>query len=291
MERDDERGHRTWWWMLLGAAGLALIMTAILLWPSTVANPGAQVAQAQEPTATDTPEPTATNTATNTPTATPTENPECNLRVTKSGDPDPVAPDGEITYTITIKNDADDNGSCDGFEVTDTIPTDTDCVSIDVTDDNGLDVDFDDDDCDASGTVTWDSTDDLDDGDEVVLEMVVELTSGADDGDEIENEACATSDDDEVGDCDTERTDVEEGAATATPGPTATTGATPYVPPPVAPPVAPPAPVVAPAADLVAPATGSGAESGAGGSQPLALALGLAGLLLLSGSVMLRRPR
>jgi len=289
MERDEERGHRTWLWMLLGAAGLTLIMTAILLWPSTATNPGVPVVYAQ---VTDTATPTETPTATNTPEPTATENPECNLRVTKSDSPDPVDTDGEITYTITVENNADENGSCDGFEVTDDIPTDTDCVSIDVTDDNGLDIDFDEDDCDASGTVTWDSTDDLDDGEAVVLEMVVELTSGADDGDRIENTACATSDDDEPGDCDTERTDVEEGAATATPTKTATTGATPYVPPPVAPAPSLP-PVAAPAAALAAPATGSGADSGGGGAQPLALALGLTGglLLLLSGAAMLRRPR
>jgi len=283
MVKDDRRGHRTWWRTLPGAAGLAVVVMAALLWASGVANPWAPVAHAQTPTPT----------ATNTPAPSPTANPECDLRVTKTDSPDPVDTDGEITYTITVKNDADENGVCDGFEVTDEIPTDTDCVSIDVTDDGGLDVNFDEDDCDASGTITWDSTDDLDDGEQVVLQMVVELTSGADDGDTIENEACATSDDDELGDCDTERTDVEEGAATATPTKTATVGATPYVPPPVVPPVvAPLPPVAAPAAALIAPATGGGTESG-GGSQPPVLALGLAGglLLLLSGAAMLRRPR
>ena len=296
MVKDDKRGHRSWWWMLPGAAGLAFIMMAILLWSSGPGSPGAPVAQANGDTAT----PTAT--ATRTPTATPTVNPDCELKVTKSDSPDPVDTDGEITYTITVKNDADTNGVCDGFEVTDTIPDNTECVSIDVTDDDAATVDEDTgaSDCDDAGEgdeVGWDSTDDLNDGDSVVLELVVELTSGADDGDTIENEACATSDDDEQGDCETEKTKVDEDVVTATktptPGPTATVGPTatarPVVPPVVAP--APPAPSAGLAPTLVAPITGTG--TAAGGSLPLALALGLAGgcLLLLGGVAMLRRPR
>jgi fimbrial isopeptide formation D2 family protein len=216
----------------------------------------------------------------------------------KSDSPDPVAPDEQITYTITVKNDADTNGVCDGFEVTDTIPDNTECVSIDVTDDDAAAVDEDtgDSDCDDAGEgdeVGWDSTDDLNDGDSVVLKLVVELTSGADDGDTIENEACATSGDDEQGGCDTEKTKVDEDAATATPVATATTVAVPTVrpvgPPVVAPP--PPAPSAGQAPTLVAPLTGTG--TAAGGPLPLALALGLAGgcLLLLGGVAMLRRPR
>jgi hypothetical protein len=95
-------------------------------------------------------------------------------------------------------------------------------VDATVTDDAGLDFDIDG--CDSSGDVVWDTNDNLDSGDEVVLEMVVQLTSGADEGDTITNEACAESTSDPGGDCDTETTKVGE-PATATPAPTATVGA------------------------------------------------------------------
>jgi uncharacterized repeat protein (TIGR01451 family) len=282
MVKDDKRGHRSWWWMLAGAAGLAFIMMAILLWSSGPGNPGTPVAQALEAT--------ATPTVTPTPTATP--NPHCQLNVTKSDSPDPVAEDGEITYTITVTNDAD-TGQCDDLTITDVIPDDTDCVDtsigssdIDMRDATG---------CDDSGTVKWrDDSDHLSAGDSAEVTMVVDLTSGANDGDRIDNEACATSTGDLNGDCDTERTTVGAGA-TSTPAPTATTAVPAATPRPVVPPVvapAPPAPSAGQAPTLVSPLTGTGAESGAGGSQPLALALALAGgCLLLGGVAMLRRPR
>jgi uncharacterized repeat protein (TIGR01451 family) len=218
---------------------------------------------------------------------------DCDLAISKSDDPSSVAPDGQITYTIKVEN----VGTVDCTEditVTDGIPADTDCVSIDVTDDNGLDIDFDDDDCDASGDVVWDTTDTLDDGDEISLQMVVELNT-ADDGDTIENVACVQA----AGFakvCDTETTKVDEDVVTATktptPGPTATAAPPTATARPVVPPVAPP-PVVAPPAPtgLIAPMTGSGTESGSGGSLPLALGLAGGCLLLLSGAAMLRRPR
>jgi len=226
--------------------------------------------------------------------ATPVTVKDCDLTISKSDDPTKVAPDDQITYTIKVEN----VGTADCTEkitVTDGIPGDTDCVSIDVTDDNGLDINFDDDDCDSSGDVVWDTDDTLDNGDEVELQMVVELNT-ADDGDTIENEVCVQATGfAEV--CDTESTKVDEDVVTATktptPGPTATVGPTatarPVVPPVVAP--APPAPSAGLAPTLVAPVTGSG--TAAGGSQPLAVALGLAGgcLLLLGGVAMLRRPR
>jgi len=291
MVKDDKRGHRSWWWVLPCAAGLALIMTAVFLWPSTSGNPGTPVAQAQAPTDTPTPTPV---TPTATPTATATPNPDCKLNVSKKDSPDPVGEGGKITYTITISNDGSGSGYCTDLTVTDTIPTDTDCVSTNVVDvPSGYDLN-DADGCDSSGDVVWDTSDNLDTGDDVTLEMVVELTSGASKGDTISNEACATSDSDVGGDCDSENTKV--GApATATPAPTATRAPTvappPVAPPPVAPPVVPPTGGQIPS--LVSPLTGTGAESGSGGSQPLALALGLAGglLLLLGGAAMLRRPR
>jgi len=228
--------------------------------------------------------------------ATPVTVKDCDLAISKSDDPSKVAPDGTITYTMKVTNDG--TADCtEAITVTDGIPTDTDCVSIDVTDDNGLDINFDDDDCDASGDVVWDTDDTLENGDDFSVQMVVELTSGAEDGDTIENEVCVQATGfAEV--CDTESTKVDEDVATATPktatpGPTATVGPTatarPVVPPVVAP--APPAPSAGLAPTLVAPLTGTG--TAAGGSQPLALALALAGgcLLLLGGVAMLRRPR
>jgi uncharacterized repeat protein (TIGR01451 family) len=281
MVKDDKRGHRAWWRTLPGAAGLALIMTAALLWASGVANPWVPIAHAQ----------TATPTATATPTVTPTPNPNCDLDVTKKDSPTTVGEGGEITYTITIENNGSGSGDCSDLTVTDTIPTDTDCVDATVTDDAGLDFDIEG--CDSSGDVVWDTNDDLETDDQVVVEMVVELTSGASEDDTISNEACADSTDDVAGDCDTETTKVGEPATkTPTPAPTATVRpvAPPPPPPPVAPPPPPPAP---PPTTLIAPLTGSGTESGVGGSLPLALALGLAGgcLLLLGGAAMLRRPR
>jgi uncharacterized repeat protein (TIGR01451 family) len=198
---------------------------------------------------------------------------------------------GQITYTIKITNDGDENGDCRDLIVTDTIPTDTDCVS--ATDDGSLDFDIDG--CDSSGDVVWDTSDELADGEDVVVTMVVELTSNAEEDDTITNEACATSSDDEVGDCDSERTDV--GApATATPTTAPTATARPTVPPVAPPPVAPPPvapPVVAPLPALIAPATGSGADAGSSGAQTLALVLGLAGagLLLVTGVAFAKRTR
>jgi uncharacterized repeat protein (TIGR01451 family) len=223
---------------------------------------------------------------------------DCDLAISKSDDPTKVAPDGQITYTMKVTNEGTADCTAD-ITVTDGIPTDTDCVSIDVTDDNGLDINFDEDDCDSSGDVVWDTDDTLKDGDDFSLQMVVELTSGAEDGDTIENVACVQATGfAEV--CDTETTKVDEDVATATPVATATVVAVPTATPrpvvPVAPPVvapAPPAPSAGQAPTLVSPLTGTGGESGSGGSQPLALALGLAGgcLLLLGGVAMLRRPR
>ena len=219
---------------------------------------------------------------------------DCDLAISKSDDPTKVAPDGEITYTIKVEN-AGTADCTEDITVTDGIPTDTDCVSIDVTDDNGLDINFDEDDCDASGDVVWDTDETLTDGDDFSVQMVVELTSGADDGETIENEACVQA----TGFakvCDQETTKIDEDVVTKTPtpGPTATAApptatVRPVVPPVVAP--APPAPSAGLAPTLVAPLTGTG--TAAGGSLPLALALGLAGgcLLLLGGVAMLRRPR
>jgi len=224
--------------------------------------------------------------------ATSVEVDDCDLTIDKSDDPNRVAPEGRITYTITVEN----VGTADCTEtiiVTDDNPTHTDCVESSVDSSSDIDEsDFDIDDCDQ-----WKTTETLDSGDEIVLTMVVDLTSSADDGDKIENEACVEMSG-FADKCAQETSTVDEDVATSTPTKTATPSATvaapiatprPVVPPVVAP--APPAPSAGQAPSLVAPITGTG--TAAGGSQPLALALGLAGgcLLLLGGVAMLRRPR
>jgi uncharacterized repeat protein (TIGR01451 family) len=286
MTQESEKGHRSWWWALPAAAGVALVMTSVMLWPSASSNPGVPVVQAQANT------PTPTATATRTPTPEPTTNPQCDLSVSKSDSPTTVGEGGQITYTITISNEGDENGDCTDLTVTDTIPADTDCVS--ATDDGSLDFEIDG--CDASGDVVWATDDNLDDGVDVVLTMVVELTSGAQEDDTINNKACAVSSDDVVGDCDTETTKVGAPVtATPTPAPTATTRPPTTVQPPVAFPTLsppPPLPLIAPA--VVPPATGTGtASGGTSATQTLALVLGLAGvsLLLVTGVTFARRAR
>ncbi|HUS83110.1 MAG TPA: hypothetical protein VM013_07670, partial [Dehalococcoidia bacterium] len=208
--------------------------------------------------------------------------PECDLSVSKSDSPTTVGEGGEITYTITVTNEGEESGDCTDLTVVDAIPSDTDCVS--ATDDGSLDFDIDG--CDSSGDVVWDTNDNLDDGEDVVLTMVVELTSGADEDETISNTACATSSDDEVGDCDTERTNVGE-PATATPQPTATAQPTISIPT-----IAPPPPIIAPLPTLSPPVTGTGTDGGSS-SGPLAIGLGLAGLclMLVSGATLVKRTR
>lgn len=226
-------------------------------------------------------------------TATPTTNEDCVLRTTKDADVSEVPEGGTITYTIKVKNiGTNDNGYCTNLDVTDVIPDDTDCTSATVTSDSDIDEGrFDITGCDTSGTVEWYTDDNLDTGNEVVIQMAVVLTSGASDGDTITNEACADSDTAANNDCDSTDVDVTGATATATPAPTATTG--PVVVLPTARPVIPSVPVVVPTAvvaPLIIPSTGSGPDSS--GGSPLALALGLTGgaLLLLGGTgVWLRR--
>jgi len=270
-----------------GIAGLAVVAAVVMLsWSSAPTGQGVPGVHAADDTAT----PTVTATPV-TPTATPTVNPNCDLSVSKSDSPDPVAEGGQITYTIKVTNDGDGT-HCDDLTVKDVIPDNTTCVSEVVAsssdiDDSDFDVTHD---CPRdSGTVTWKTDTDLNAGDQVVITMVVELTSDASDGDKITNEACATSTNDVQGDCDTEKTEVSGVAATSTPLPTATTVAVAptatvraIVPPPVVP--------TAAVAPLAIPNTGSG--PGSSGNSALALALGLTGgaLLLLGGTgVWLRR--
>jgi uncharacterized repeat protein (TIGR01451 family) len=200
---------------------------------------------------------------------------------------------GQITYTITVKNDGNGSGDCTDITVTDVIPDLTDCVTSSVDSSSDIssshwDITHN---CPrSSGTVTWSTTSNLSTGDQAVLTMVVDVTSDAGNGDTIDNQACATSTDDEVGDCDTATTDVTSATATATAGPTATMAPITPIPTvrPYVPPVVVPTAVVVP---LIIPNTGSG--PGSSGGTPLALALGLAGgaLLLLSGTGLWMRRR
>jgi uncharacterized repeat protein (TIGR01451 family) len=295
MTQESEKGHRSWWWALPAAAGVALVMTAILLWspgPGAYATPEETATAEVNATATAQANATATAaaapTATRTPAPTATTNPNCELNVNKSDSPTTVGEGGQITYTIKIKNEGTGSGDCADLTVTDAIPTDTDCVS--ATDDGSLDFDIEG--CDASGDVVWDTNDNLDTDDEVVLTMVVELTSGAQEDDTINNEACAVSSNDVGGDCDAETTRVGA-AATATPTTAPTATARPTVQPPVVPPPIAPPPVAPPPASLIAPMTGSGADGDSGTSQTLALALCIAGagLLLVSGVTFAKRTR
>ncbi len=269
------------YWALPGAVGFALIVAAALLSSSSLSSPGIPGAQAQEPTPTNTAVP---------PTVTATPNPDCDIQVSKEVNATTIGEGGQATYTITVKNDADD-GDCVDLEVTDIVPDHTNCVTASVTDTNDLDFDASDiqDTCDDNDTVEWLGDGDLAHGDQVVLKMVVELTSAADEGDHISNTACAVSDSDVGGDCDSVRFTVGT-PATATPQPTATRQPTVQPPPTVIvpPPVAPTARVVA---TISPPVTGTG--SSGGGSGPLALGLGLLGgvMLLVSGAALVKRAR
>jgi fimbrial isopeptide formation D2 family protein len=252
-----------------GIAGLALVAAVLLLWSSA---PGQGVPGVHAAEATDTPTPTAT------------PNPDCNLKASKSDSPDPVARDGQITYTITVENKGDSaNGSCDGLTVTDKIPDDTDCT--DATVDSSSDISdshFTIKGCEQSGEVTWKTSSKLDTGKQVVLTMVVDLQPSASGGETITNLACADSDTASRNNCATEKTKVSAEGGTVTPAPT-----TAPMPIATAPPVAPPPAV--PTAVRV-PNTGSG--PGSSSNSALALALGLTGgaLLLLGGTgVWLRR--
>ena len=262
-------------WLL----SLALIVVGMLfLWLALSTRPSTPVVYAQIETA------TPTETATATPTATP--NPECDLEVDKDDNTSSVPEGGQITYTITISNEGEEDGACTDLSVVDTIPADTDCV--DATVDSASDIDPDDFDiegCDASGDVEWDTTANLETGEEVIIEMVVELTSGAEEDDDISNTACATSNSDEVGDCDTVRTSVGAPVtATPTRAPTATLAPTVPPPPPPAPTV-PPAPPAPPAPTLVAPPTGTGPSAGTVIFWAIAGIATAGGLLLLGGGV------
>ena len=262
------------------AAGLALVLVAITSWAM---GPTAH-AQTATPTVTNTPAPT------NTPG--PTATPACDLTISKDSDDNEVGEGGEIVYTIHVENQG--TADCGNVVISETIPSDTDCIATDVIEANSDVAIAAAEGCDASGDVTWDVTegtlDGLEPGDEAEVEMTVKLTSGASDGDEIDNTACVVSDD-SVEVCDTLTVDVHGVAATATPAATATTAALPTMaalPTVIAPPLLVPA--ARPLA-IIAPVTGTGPDDS--NSHALAIGLGLIGvcLLLVSGAVLVKRTR
>lgn len=256
----------------------ALVVGTLFVWLALSTGSSAPVAYAQVTG-------TATPTDTATPTVTPTPNPNCILDVNKDDNVSSVPEGGQITYTITVSNDGTEPaGECIDLDVVDTIPTDTDCVSASVSSASDIDPDdFDVDGCDSSGDVVWSTNTDFETGDEVVLQMVVELTSGADEDEVISNTACATSTNDEGGECDSVRTTV---GAPVTPTPTTAPTATPVPtvpPPPVVPTVPPPPPPPLPT--LAPPPTGTGPSAGTMVFWAIAGIATAGGLLLLGGGV------
>ena len=135
------------------------------------------------------------------------------LIISKDADVE-VGEGGEIIYTIHIENQG--TVDCGDVVISDMIPNDTDCIATDIIEE-GSDVDIAEaDGCDSNGDVTWEVTqgslDGIEPGDEAEVEMTVALTSGAEEGDGIDNEACVLSGG--VEDCDTVTVDV---GAAATP--------------------------------------------------------------------------
>jgi len=266
----------SWLRAVAAGAGLALVMLAVML------SSRGPAAHAQ----TATPVNTSTPTATNTPTATPV----CDLGITKDITDSTVPEGGTADYTITVTNNGD-NDCTPRMEVSDVIPSDTDCSDASVDSSSDIsDSHFTIDGCDTSGTVTWHTDTTLNSGDSIVLDMSLDLTSGASDGDHITNEACITEPSN-LG-CDSARLTVTGATATPTTAPTATPGtptATVVVVLPTLRPTTPPLGGVAPTISV--PVTGTG--SSGGGSSPWPLALGaLGGLLVLgSGVVLAKRTR
>ncbi len=190
---------------LVLATVLALLAAALLVGTSW----GTRGAFAQyEPTAS----PTASATpaaAANTLSATPTVNPDCDLQISKYADRGTAAEGGQITYTIAVNNGGSGQGGCTDLTVDDVIPANTDCVDASVDPSSDISSsNFDIVGCDTSGTVEWTTDSSLGKDEQVVLTMVVDLTTSANEGDMIINEACATSASDVDGGCDTASTTV-----------------------------------------------------------------------------------
>ncbi len=269
----------SWLWAVAAGAGLALVMVAVMLSSGSGSiSPPVANAQGETATPTNTTAPTSTNTP-----VTPTATPVCDLSITKDVSDSTVPEGGTADYTITVTNDGD-NDCTPTMEVSDVIPSDTDCSDASVDSSSDIsDSHFTIDGCDTSGTVTWSTTSTLNSGDQIVVDLSLDLTSGASDGDRITNEACITEPANLK--CDSARITVSGATETPTAGPTSTPMPTVVIP--TARPVIPP--VIAPS--VTVPTTGTGPSSG--GSNTLPIALGLLGgvLLLASGTVLVKRAR
>jgi uncharacterized repeat protein (TIGR01451 family) len=261
-----------YYWMLPAAAGLALVLAAVLLSSASPGGPAVPGALAADDTST--------------PAATATVNPKCDLSIKKTAANSTVAEEGDATYTITVTNDG--TGDCGGLTISDVIPDDTDCSSAKVASSSDISSsNFTISHCSSSGTVKWVTTKNLGEDEQAVVTLVLSLDDSLDKGDRVTNTACVTSTDDVRNTCDDVRITVgSEPTATPTVTRTPVTVPTvaPYVPPPP-----PPPPAAQPAPSVALPNTGAGSNSG--GWSPLSLALAAAGacLLLVSGRALARK--
>ena len=153
MVKDDKRGHRSWWWVLPAAAGLALVAAAVLV--ATAGRTPTVSAQA-----------------------------DCTLDITKTADVSIAPIGGDITYTIVVTNASDPASVCLlGVTVTDTIPANTDCIDATASGSGS----FTDVGCAADGDVVWTSGADLADAATATLTLKLRVTGG--DGTTITNTA------------------------------------------------------------------------------------------------------
>lgn len=201
----------------------------------------------------------------------------CELDVDKEADVSEVVPGGEITYTIEVTNDG--SGRCDDVELTDTIPSHTDCVD---TSDTATG-------CDASGDVEWDLGD-IDDDETEKVTMTVEVDADATVGSTIKNKATAKETGIPYYDTDSSST-VKTTVVAAVPTPTPTTivllpTPTPRAVAPTPTPFGGPAPV-----GIMPPPTGTAGLLAEGSSYAQTIAAGLAalGLVLFAGAIWVRR--
>jgi fimbrial isopeptide formation D2 family protein/uncharacterized repeat protein (TIGR01451 family) len=220
---------------------------------------------------------------------------DCDLDIDKVADVDDVEPGDEITYTITVTNNADENGAgCTDISVEDDLEdTDLECVEASVNHHDGLTFDQDniDDSCDDNDVI-WAAEDGdvLPGGDYVELELTVATDEDLDNGDRVTNRACVFGR--IAGDftvapplmeiCSTERTDIVEPTATPTTAPTATRTPAPVFT------VAPP-PTSGPQATVVPPVTGDGPDGSGTNWFAVGMAVGVLALVIGSSVVLARK--
>ncbi len=273
-----------WYWALPAAVGSALIVAAVLLLITTTAG-GTPTASAVDDVVT----------------------PYCDLQIVKEANESEVEAGGRITYTITVTNIANEIGEyqaegCINPEVTDNLPSDLECVSVSVVENEdhlgfsqtAINESCEDDEVDVQFTGS------LAEGDQVVIRLRVDTDEDLEGGERVSNTACVSAEAlpaEPTGElivdqaepvtvgpfCDTERVRIEE-------EPTATPTNTPV--PPTSTPVViivQPTATPKPLATLAPPRTGTGTD---GGSSPwLPVGLGISGLALLAvaGGAMAKR--